>query len=487
MVLIKKNYYLIPHSSYLIPISYLVSKLSQMQDLIAALQMMRKHFDTGTLIPYEYRKQQLIKLKQSVLKNEKEISEALYTDMKKSAEEAYATETGLLLAELNTSIKNLYSWMKPKSVSTNLVNLPSTSKIYRDPLGVVLIIAPWNYPLQLSLVPLVGAIAGGNCVVVKPSELAPATALIIDKIIGETFSPEYVKVVLGDGAEIIPAMIKGFRFDHIFYTGSIPVGKSIYQMAAADLVPVTLELGGKSPVIIEKDANIEVACRRIALAKFVNAGQTCIAPDYVLVQNEVKEKFISLLKNTISKFFTQDASGSYDYSKIINTKRFDKVVGYLKEGKIVYGGQYNREMLFIAPTIIEDVSLEGTVMNEEIFGPVLPVLGYDSHEEAIAIVHRNPNPLAFYLFTDSSSIEKEWITKLSFGGGCINNSIWHFANHHLPFGGVGSSGMGAYHGKFTFETFTRPKSVMKTPAWFDPGIKYPSFKGRMKLFKMLFK
>jgi aldehyde dehydrogenase (NAD+) len=458
-----------------------------MQDLISTLAVMRKHFDTGATLPYEYRKQQLRNLKQSVLRYEKEINEALYSDMKKSAEEAFASETGLLLGELTFTIKKLYGWMKPRSVSTNLINLPSSSKIYKDPLGVVLIISPWNYPLQLCLVPLVGAIAGGNCAIVKPSELAPASAAIIEKIIKETFPPEYISVVQGDGAEVIPAMMKGFRFDHLFYTGSIAVGKLIYQLAAADLVPVTLELGGKSPVIIEKDANLEVAARRVALAKFINAGQTCIAPDYILVHNDVKENFISFLKKSISQFFSADASSSYDYSRIINVNRFDKLVSYLAEGKIVYGGDYDKETLFIGPAIIEEVSLESPLMAEEIFGPILPVLSYNTHEEAINVIKQNPNPLAFYLFTNNVETEKEWIAKTPFGGGCINNSIWHFANINLPFGGVGASGIGAYHGKYTFDVFTRQKPVMKTPVWFDPNIKYPSFKGKMNLLKMLLK
>jgi aldehyde dehydrogenase (NAD+) len=466
---------------------YLLScnKPLAMQDINATLQEMRKYFESGHALRYEFRRQQLLKLKQSILKYEKDITLALYSDMKKSAEEAYATETGLLLAELNMAIKKLYSWMKPMSVSTNLLNLPSTSKIYRDPLGVVLIIAPWNYPLQLALLPLVGAIAGGNCAVVKPSELAPATALVVEKIVSETFPAEYIKVVLGDGAEVIPAMMKSFRFDHIFYTGSTAVGRSIYQMAAADLIPVTLELGGKSPVIIEKDANLQVAARRVALAKFVNAGQTCIAPDYVLAHKDVKEKFTAELAKSIKSFFTADASGSYDYSKIINKRRFDKLVSYLPGRKIIYGGKYDQETLFIDPTVVEDVSLDDPLMKEEIFGPVLPVLGFNSRNEALDIIHRNPNPLAFYLFTSDSGIEKEWIDRLAFGGGCINNSLYHFANLKLPFGGVGASGMGAYHGKFTFDTFTRPKSVLKTPVWFDPTIRYPSFKGKMKLFRML--
>ncbi len=456
-----------------------------MQVPIAALQSMRQYFNTGAALSYGFRKQQLLLLKKAILKYEKEISDALYTDMKKSAEEAYASETGLLLAEINTTLKNLHAWMKPKSVPTNLINFPSSSKIYRDPLGVVLIIAPWNYPVQLSFAPLIGAIAGGNCAVVKPSELAPASAVIVTRIITETFPPEYIRVVPGDGSEIIPGMMKSFRFDHVFYTGSLPVGKLIYQMAAADLVPVTLELGGKSPVIIENDADLEVAARRVALAKFTNAGQTCIAPDYLLVQDNIKEKFISLLKKSISKFYTPDASNSYDYGKIINTKRFDTLTSYLQQGNVIYGGEFNRETLYIAPTLIEGASYDSPLMKEEIFGPILPVLGFTSHEEAFDIVQRNPNPLAFYLFTKDAELEKNWLLKLPFGGGCVNNSIWHITNHHLPFGGVGASGIGAYHGKFSFDLFTRAKPVMKTPTWLDPDIKYPSFKGKLGLFKKL--
>ena len=458
-----------------------------MHNLTEVLQSMRAYFDSGTMLPYAFRKKQLLNLKEAVIKYTNEISTALYADMKKSPEEAYATETGLLIAEINTSLENLHNWMRPKSASTNLVNLPSSSKIYRDPLGVVLIIAPWNYPLQLSLIPLVGAICGGNCAVIKPSELAPATAALIEKIVTETFLPQYVKVIQGDGAELVPAIMKAFRFDHVFYTGSIPVGKLIYQMAAADLIPVTLELGGKSPAIVEKDANLEVAARRVALGKFTNAGQTCIAPDYVLVHNNVKEKFISFLKESIRKFYTNDPSNSYDYGKVINTRRFDKLVSYLGQGKLVHGGQHNRETLFIAPSIMDEVLLDSPLMKEEIFGPILPVFGFDSYDEAFSIVQQNPNPLAFYLFTNNADIEREWITRLPFGSGCVNNSVWQFGNHHLPFGGVATSGMGNYHGKFSFETFTRAKSVMKTPVWFDPSIKYPSFKGKLRLFKNLFR
>ena len=447
------------------------------------LHALRKYFDTGVTKPYRFRKKQLQSLKHAILKYEKEIVAALYTDLKKSAEEGYASETGLVLADINLALKNLRNWMQPRYTATDLVNIPSGSKIYRDPLGIVLIIAPWNYPLQLILMPLIGAIAGGNCAVLKPSEFAPATAAIIEKIISEIFPADYIAVVNGDGAEVVPSMMKNFRFDHVFYTGSIPVGKAVYMMAAEQLVPVTLELGGKSPAIVDADANLTIAAKRIILGKFINAGQTCIAPDYVLVHDAIRDKFVGKLKETITKFYTDNPESSYDYGRIINTRRFDKLISYIGSGKIVTGGRHDRSKLYIAPTVLEDVSLESPVMTEEIFGPILPLIGFHTTSEAIKIVEHNPNPLAFYLFSGNKKTQREWIEKVSFGGGCINNADWHFTNHYLPFGGVGNSGMGAYHGKYTFNTLTREKPVMKTPNWFDPSIKYPPMKGRLKLFK----
>ncbi|MEO5595086.1 MAG: aldehyde dehydrogenase family protein [Chitinophagaceae bacterium] len=453
--------------------------------VLPALSAVRNYFNSGATRSYAFRKAQLQKLKQAILSNETGINQALYQDLKKSPEEAYSTETGLLLAEINGAIKKLRQWMEPMRTGTDLINLPSSSKIYRDPLGVVLIISPWNYPLQLLLVPLVGAIAGGNCAVVKPSELAPATSALIEKIITETFSPDYIKCMLGDGAAVIPEMMNVFRFDHVFYTGSIPVGKIIYQLAAKDLVPVTLELGGKSPAIVEADAHLSSAARRIVLGKFLNVGQTCIAPDYLLVHHAVKQELIEKIKTAIQQFYGADTAASYDYGKIINEKRFDKLVSYLDQGNIIYGGQHDKSKLFIAPALIENVSLDAPLMKEEIFGPLLPVYSFTSREEAMQIVHRNANPLAFYLFTSSKKTETAWMEAIPFGGGCINNADWHFTNQHLPFGGVGNSGIGAYHGKFTFDTFTRQKPVLKTPTWFDPNIRYPSFKGKLKLLKWL--
>jgi aldehyde dehydrogenase (NAD+) len=447
------------------------------------LEAMRNYYNSHTTRSYEFRKTQLHKLKASLLKHEHHLYDALYIDLRKNREEAYASELGLVLAEINVALKNLQRWMSPKRAKTDLVNFPSGSKIYRDPLGVVMIISPWNYPLQLLLIPLVGAVAGGNCVVLKPSELAPATAQAIEKIFTEAFDGNYVKVIQGGGAAVVPEMMNHFRFDHIFYTGSVPVGKNIYQLAAKDLVPVTLELGGKSPAIVEEDADLTTAAKRIVLGKFLNSGQTCIAPDYLIVQESVKEELIKKMKSSIEKFYTTDALQSYDYGKIINERRFDKLISYLPQGKIIMGGDYDKSKLFIAPTLLDEVSIDSPVMSEEIFGPILPVITFKTTAEAIEIVKRNADPLAFYLFTQDKNKEHEWINKVAFGGGCINNADWHFSNHHLPFGGVGQSGFGAYHGKYTFNTFTRSKPVMKTPNWFDPSFKYPSFKGRLKLFK----
>jgi aldehyde dehydrogenase (NAD+) len=409
--------------------------------------------------------------------------DALYTDLKKSPEETWVTETGLVLRELNAAIKNLQHWMQPEKAATNLLNFPSISKVQKEPLGVVLIIGPWNYPFQLLINPLVGAIAAGNCVVLKPSEFAPATAEVMKKIVEEVFPPEYVLYVQGEGATVVPHMMNHFAFNHVFYTGSTAVGKIIYQMAAEKLVPVTLELGGKSPCIVESDAHIKVAARRIALTKFSNAGQMCVAPDYVLVHEAVKEKLIAAMKDAVKKFFSDTPEQSYNYGKIINEKQFDRIAGYLTNGKIIFGGRTNRQQLFIEPTLLDDVKPGSPVMQDEIFGPVLPVIGFKTSEEAMKIIEQHPNPLAFYVFTSSKAKENYWLKNVAFGGGCVNNASWHLTNHHLPFGGRGFSGIGHYHGKYSFDTFSHKKAVMKTPTWFDPAVRYPPFKGKLKLFK----
>ena len=451
--------------------------------MIDALQSLRRHFDSGITKEFVFRKEQLKKLKTSILNHEQDLYDALYADLKKSPEETWVTETGMVIAELNAALKNLRNWMAPERVSTNLLNLPSGSKILKEPLGVVLIIGPWNYPFQLLINPLIGAIAAGNCVVLKPSEFAPATDTVMKKIIEEAFPTEYILYVQGDGATVIPGMMNNFTFDHVFYTGSTLVGKIIYKMAAERLVPVTLELGGKSPCIVESDANIKVAARRITMTKFSNAGQMCVAPDYVLVHASVKDKLVAAIKENIQQFFTGKPEESYNYGKIINERQFNRLAGYLSNGKIVSGGRTNKEKLFIEPTILTDVPLDAPVMKDEIFGPVLPIISFDTAGEAKAVIDKHPNPLSLYIYTSSKQKENEWLQAVPAGGSCVNNSSWHLTNHNLPFGGRGFSGTGCYHGKYSFETFSHKKAVMKTPTWFDPNIKYPPFKGKLKLFK----
>lgn len=448
---------------------------------------MRRYFDSGITKSYAFRKAQLQKLKAMIKHNEEAIHEALYTDLKKSPEECWVTETGFLLAEINNAIKNLKRWMQDELVPTNLVNRPSKSFVRKDPLGIVLIIGPWNYPLQLLLTPLVGAIAAGNCTVLKSSEFAPATGAIMKKMLEESFDRQYILYIEGDGATVIPEMMNSFSFDHVFYTGSTAVGKIIYKMAAEKLVPVTLELGGKSPCIVEADADITISARRIAMAKFSNAGQMCVAPDYVLVQESKKEALIAALQKAVSHFFKGDAANSYEYGKIINEKQFDRLISYLPQGKINFGGDADRSNLFIAPTVLTDIALDATVMKEEIFGPILPVIGYKDDKEAKAIIAANPDPLAFYVFSGNKKKQEEWLTAIPFGGGCINNTALHLTNHNLPFGGKGFSGSGNYHGRYSFETFSHKKGIMRTPTWFDPMIKYPPFKGKLKLLKWLIK
>ncbi|BDQ12586.1 aldehyde dehydrogenase [Sediminibacterium sp. TEGAF015] len=456
-----------------------------MQALIEQLQQQRRFFESGATRPYAFRKQQLMSLKKAVEDHEEEIYDALYIDLHKSREETWVTENGFFLTQLKETIKHLSSWMDAEPVTTNLLNLPSSSSIFREPLGVVLVIGPWNYPFQLLFTPLMGAIAAGNTVVLKPSEFAPATEAIMEKIVQAVFPPEQVLYVKGDGATVIPAMMNQFVFDHVFYTGSTSVGKIIYKMAAENLVPVTLELGGKSPCVVEDDANIAVAAKRIAMPKFSNAGQMCVAPDYVLVHESRRVELIEALKKYIPQFYGANAIDSDAYGRIINQKQFNRIVSYLSDGTVVYGGKYDEANLYIEPTLLDGVSVDSNIMRDEIFGPVLPILTFSKLEEAKAIINRNPNPLAFYVFTSSAAKEKAWLDAIPSGGACVNTASLHLTNPNLPFGGRGFSGTGAYHGKQSFDTFSHKKSVMKTPTWFDPALKYPPFTGKLKLLKWL--
>jgi len=449
------------------------------------INALKDYFNTGATQTYAFRLLQLERLKKAVMDSEKILYEALYADLKKTDEDAWATEVGFFLSELNYTIKHLEEWMQPKSVATNLVNMPSSSYTIQEPLGVVCIIAPWNYPFQLLFTPLIGAIAGGNCAVLKPSEFAPATAKVMAKIIADLFPNNYMLYLEGDGATVLPPLLTENRFDHIFYTGSTVVGKIIYKYAAEKLVPVTLELGGKSPAVITADANLRVAARRLASPKFSNCGQMCIAPDYILVPTELKDKLIKELIIAIQSFYGAEAEASEHYGKIINDKQWLRITSYLSEGEIVYGGKSNREKLFIEPTIMTGIHADAKIMQDEIFGPILPILTYTSKEEALAIIQKNPNPLAFYVFTENKVDEQYWLTNVPSGGACVNNATMHITNHELPFGGRGFSGTGGYHGKLSFDTFTHTKSVLKTPTWIDPSFKYPPYKGKAWLLKRL--
>lgn len=452
-------------------------------DLLAGAAAQRAFFESGATQPAAFRAEQLQKLRAAILRFEEPLYAALDADLKKSREESWVTETGMVLSELRVALRKLRRWMKPRRVGTNLVNLPSASRIHPEPLGVVFIIAPWNYPAQLLLNPLIGAIAAGNCVTLKPSDHAPATEKVLHQLITETFAPEYIRVVSGEGHEVVPALMQHFRFDHVFFTGSTAVGREIYKMAADKLVPVTLELGGKSPCVVEADANLQVAARRIAIARFSNAGQMCVAPDYLLVHADVYEKLLELLRDNLRKFFGDRPEDSAEYGKIINTRQFDRLAAYLQQGTVFCGGRTDRERLFIEPTILTGVNPGAPVMQEEIFGPVLPVFSFTKMEDALALVRRHPDPLAFYVYTSSAERERAWLQAVPAGGACVNNSAWHLTNHNLPFGGRGNSGLGRYHGRYSFEAFSHLKAVMKTPAWFDPALKYPPLKGKLSLFK----
>ncbi len=456
-----------------------------LQDIEADLRAMRKYFDSGTTLPYRFRKEQLQILRSAVSGYEDRLNAALYQDLKKSPEEIWVTETGFFTAEINKVIRNLKKWMRPRKVPTNLLNLPSRSYIFSEPLGVVLIIAPWNYPFQLLLAPLIGAIAAGNCVVLKPSEFAPATASVLKEMFKENFPPGYIQLVEGQGSEVIPHLMQEFAFDHIFYTGSTEVGRIIYREAAEKLIPVTLELGGKSPAIVEEDADIKIAAKRIAVVKFSNAGQMCVAPDYVLVHRAVKGKFLKEIELAINSFYPEGAKASRDYGRIINRNQYNRLLSFLEGENVVSGGETSADDFFIGPTIIDEPDLESPLMQEEIFGPLLPVISFEERKTAMDIVQKNKNPLALYVFTSNKKTADDWIKKVPFGGGCINNASFHLLNPNLPFGGRGSSGLGNYHGRFSFDTFSHKKSILKTPVWFDPSIKYPPYDGKLGLLKRI--
>lgn len=456
-----------------------------MESIGDMLKKQKSFFEKGYTKNINFRIETLKKLKHNIKMNENNIFKALKIDLNKSEFETFITEIGIVYDEINGAIKNIKKWSKPKKVKTPITNFLASSYIYNEPYGVALIIAPWNYPVQLIMAPLVGAISAGNCVLLKPSELAVETEKIIVKIIKETFSDEYIGVVTG-GVKVSEALLKE-KFDYIFYTGGINVGKIVMRAAAENLTPITLELGGKSPCIVDKDANINLAARRITWGKFLNAGQTCVAPDYLVVHKNIKEKLISSIENYIIEFFGENAFENEEYPRIINERHFKRLEGYLKEGKIVFGGKTDISNLYIEPTIIEGINLKNRIMEEEIFGPIFPVIEFEDIDEVIDIIKNNPKPLALYYFSEDKEKQEIIIKNISFGGGCINDTIMHLSTSTLPFGGVGSSGIGGYHGRASFDTFSHKKSILKKSNLIDIKIRYAPFKGKINLAKKLFK
>lgn len=449
----------------------------------ALIEKQRTYFRTGATQDVSFRIKKLKALKKALKSRENEIFEALREDFRKSTFETYVSEIGMVYEEINYIIKRLKLWAEPEKVDTPITIHPGSSYIYRVPYGVTLIIGAWNYPLQLTLVPLVGAIAAGNCAILKPSELSPNTSKITAEIMQEVFDEEYVAVVEG-GVEATQQLLAE-ELDFIFFTGSVRVGKIIAQAASKYLTPFTLELGGKSPCIVHKDASIDTTAKRIAWGKFLNAGQTCVAPDYLLVHESVKKDLIFKLKKYITSFYGKEPKDSPDYPRIINNNHFDRIASYLQDGKVVAGGQIDREERYIAPTILDDVNWDDPVMQDEIFGPVLPIITYENINRAVEEINSRPKPLAFYAFTESKSIGEQLLKYVDFGGGCLNDTVTHLANLNLPFGGVGSSGSGSYHGKFSFEAFSHIKGVHKKTTWIDVPLRYPPYEGKLGLIKTI--
>jgi aldehyde dehydrogenase (NAD+) len=450
-------------------------------DIQVAIAKQRTFFATGQTKDYNFRVAQLNKLSQLIKEHEQLILDAVYADLRKPAIEAFGSEVLVTLSEIKFVLKHLKTWMKPKKVGTPINLFPSSSYIYTEPLGVVLIVAPWNYPFALTIQPLIGAIAAGNCAILKPSEHTPHTSQAIAKIINDNFDPNFIIAIEG-GIETNQALLAE-RFDHIFFTGGTAIGKIVMESAAKHLTPVTLELGGKSPCIIDETCDLEITAKRIVWGKFYNAGQTCVAPDYLLVQKNIKSALIEKLVTHVKAFFGENAQTSPDLARIVNDRQFDRLVGLLDEGKVLIGGNSDKSDRFIAPTLIDTVSPNSKIMAEEIFGPILPILEYDQLSEAIAFVNAHPKPLALYFFSSNKQNQERIIQETSYGGGCFNDIIMHLGNPELPFGGVGHSGMGSYHGKASFDTFSHRKSVLKNSFRFDLKWRYPPYKMTLESLK----
>lgn len=463
----------------------MVATLTSSIHIQESIDKQRTFFGTGKTKSYDFRVAQLNKLLDVIQEHDRLILDAVYADLRKPAIEAYGSEVLITLSEIRYVLKYLKTWMKPLKVGTPITFFPSSSYIHAEPLGVVLIVSPWNYPFALMIQPLIGAIAAGNCAILKPSEHTPNTSKVIAKIINDNFDPHFITVFEG-GIETNQALLAE-KFDHIFFTGGTAIGKIIMEAAAKHLTPVTLELGGKSPCIVDADCDLDITARRIIWGKFYNAGQTCVAPDYLLIQKSIKPLLTEKLVACVKTFFGDNPQSSPDLARIVNDHQFDRLVRLLDEGKILIGGQTDKSDRFIAPTLIEQVSPTAKVMEDEIFGPILPILEYDQLDEAISFINARPKPLALYLFSKNKQIQKQIIQEVSFGGSCFNDTIMHIGNPELPFGGVGNSGIGSYHGKASFDTFSHRKSILKNSFRFDIKWRYPPYTMTLDALKKLIK
>ena len=445
------------------------------------LKKQRDFFTTGETQNVDFRIQQLTKLKTAIKQREADIIKALYVDLRKPELEGYIELA--VLQDITYALKHIKSWIKPKKVKIPLTQFPASAYIKPDPLGVILIISPWNYPFSLMITPLIGAIAAGNCAMLKPSEVSAKTSDILCEIIKDTFDPEYIAAIPG-GVETSQALLAE-KFDHVFFTGGTKIGKIVMEAAAKNLTPVTLELGGKSPCIVDDNIDLKETAKRITWGKFLNGGQTCVAPDYLLVNQKIKAELIAEIQNCLQKFYGKNPAISPDFARIINQKQFDRLNSLLTVGNIISGGETNREDLYIAPTLITDISLDAPVMEEEIFGPILPILEYQNLEEAISIINQFSKPLALYIFSKDKQKQEQVLAQTSSGGVCLNDTIMQLGVPELPFGGVGSSGIGNYHGKYSFDAFSHQKSILKKSFWFDFNWRYAPYKNKLGLFKKL--
>ena len=456
-----------------------------MNTIQTTFESQQTYFQSGKTLDLGFRIQQLKKLRSVVSEFNSEICKSMLLDMAKPEPEAQLTEVITVLHEIDHHIKNLKKWAKPKITRGSLLTIPSSSRIYQQPYGVTLIISAWNYPFHLMIMPLIGAISAGNTAILKPSELAPHTSSIIKKMLDESFDAEFISTI--EGGVDVNTQLLDLPFNKIFFTGSTYIGKIVMSKAAKHLTPVTLELGGKSPAIVHRDANLEVALKRIWWGKCINAGQTCVAPDYVLIHESLINDFIEGSRKTLSDFYPNGFQVGENYTKIINQKHYDRIIGLTKGCNIVQQGVYDRDQLLIEPIIIADAKWDHPIMNEEIFGPILPVISYRDEADLMNQLRNQSNPLALYLFTKSKSLQQNIIQNISFGGGCINDTMSHLGNSNLPFGGIGASGMGNYHGESSFKVFSHSKSMLKRSFWPDPSFRYPPLGNKIEWLKKLFR